>query len=226
MIFNDRTEAGHKLAERLRHLKPEKPIVVALPRGGLPVAYEIAQALEAPLDIILVRKIGAPGNPEFAVGAVADGVSPVTVVNRRAVEGLGIRVSYIERQAEAEFKEIERRRRLYLGDRARTDMAGRTVIVVDDGVATGTTTRAALRALRRRDPARLVLAVPVAAADTLAELKDEADEIVCLYAPADFGAVGYFYMNFAQVDDAEVVDILRRAAERPAAQTLAKAEGE
>jgi len=214
MIFADRFEAGRLLGERLQHLKPGKPVVMALVRGGLPVAYEVAAALDAPLDIVLVRKIGAPGNPEFAVGAVVDGAHPEIVINDRVVAYYGISDDYITHQAARELKEIERRRGIYLEGRKRPDLAGRTVIVVDDGIATGTSTRAALHALRRQKPARLVLAVPVAAADSLRRLESDADEIVCLDVPEDFGAVGYFYADFAQVEDAEVIDLLRRAGQR------------
>ena len=211
MIFADRTEAGRSLAERLLHLKDKAPVVLALVRGGLPVGFEIAQALGAPLDIVLVRKIGVPDNPELAAGAVVDGQNPEIVINAEIVTELGIPEAYIKSEADRELVEIERRRKVYLGGRPRAPIAGATAIVVDDGIATGATTRAALHAIRRQNPARLVLAVPVAPADTIAALRVDADEIVCLSAPVTFGAIGFFYANFHQVSDEEVIDLLRRS---------------
>ena len=211
MIFADRTVAGRALAERLSHLKDKAPVVLALVRGGLPVGFEVAQALGAPLDIVLVRKIGVPGNPELAAGAVVDGQNPEIVINAEIVTELGIPEAYIKSEADRELVEIERRRKVYLGGRPRAPIAGATAIVVDDGIATGATTRAALHAIRRQNPARLVLAVPVAPADTIAALRVDADEIVCLSAPVTFGAIGFFYANFHQVGDEEVIDFLRRS---------------
>jgi len=211
MIFADRFDAGRRLAEALQHLADRDPVVLALVRGGLPVAYEVAKALSAPLDVVLVRKIGAPSQPELAVGAVVDGAQPEIVSNPEIMAMLGLSQSYVEAEAKRQLVEIERRRAAYLRGRPPVDVRGRTAIVVDDGIATGATTRAALHAVRRRQPSRLVLAVPVAPADTLERLAADADEIVCLDRPEPFGAVGYFYGDFAQVSDQEVVDLLDRA---------------
>jgi len=221
MIFADRTEAGRALAERLRHLKDKAPVVLALVRGGLPVGFEIAQALGAPLDVVLVRKIGVPGNPELAAGAVVDGPNPEIVINTEIVAELGIPEAYIKSEADRELAEIERRRKVYLGGRPRAPIAGSTAIVVDDGIATGATTRAALHAIRRQNPARLVLAVPVAPADTIAALRVDADEIVCLSAPVTFGAIGFFYANFRQVSDEEVIELLHRSQSPASGETAA-----
>lgn len=211
MIFADRREAGRKLAAALGHLRDRDPVVLALVRGGLPVAYEVAQALSAPLDVVLVRKIGAPMQPELAIGAVVDGDRPEIVTNPHVMRMVGASRADVEAAAHRQLAEIERRRALYLGDRARAEVRGRTAIVVDDGVATGATTRAALHAVRRQQPARLVLAVPVAPADTIADLAADADEVVCLDTPEPFGAVGAFYQDFRQVSDDEVVELLDRA---------------
>lgn len=212
-MFADRREAGEALAQRLSHLKNENPAVFALARGGVPVGFEIAVALRAPLDTVLVRKIGAPYQKELAIGAVADAPEPEIVINQSIVEHLDIAPSYIERIKNRELAEIERRKRLYFRNRPRIDPKGKTAIVVDDGIATGATMRAALRAIRHRGPARLVLAVPVAAPDTIAELQSEADETICLYQPEWLGAIGMFYRDFDQVTDEEVVAILERATE-------------
>lgn len=218
MLFADRRDAGRRLAARLGHLRDRDPVVLALVRGGLPVAYEVAAALSAPLDVVLVRKIGAPMQPELAIGAVVDGDRPEIVTNPHVMRMVGASQSDIDAGARRQLAEIERRRVLYLGHRARVEVGGRTAIVVDDGIATGATTRAALHAVRRQAPARLVLAVPVAPADALADLAADADEIVCLDTPDPFGAVGAFYQDFRQVPDDEVVALLdrARAARRPA----------
>lgn len=211
-VFEDRRDAGRRLAARLRGLAPERPAVLALPRGGVPVGFEIASALGCPLDVALVRKVGAPGNPELAVGAVVDGDEPVVFVNAEAVRSLAVPIDYLERTSREQIAEIERRRDAYLGGRARVQVAGRTCVVVDDGVATGSTVRAAARALRGAGPARLVLAVPVAPRDVLDALAMDYDDVVVLDAPEDFGSVGRFYRDFRQVDDQEVVELLKRAA--------------
>lgn len=211
-VFEDRRDAGRRLAARLRGLAPERPAVLALPRGGVPVGFEIASALGCPLDVALVRKVGAPGNPELAVGAVVDGDEPVVFVNAEAVRSLAVPIDYLERTSREQIAEIERRRDAYLGGRARVQVAGRTCVVVDDGVATGSTVRAAARALRGAGPARLVLAVPVAPRDVLDVLAMDYDDVVVLDAPEDFGSVGRFYRDFRQVDDQEVVELLKRAA--------------
>jgi len=208
--FDDRADAGRQLAARLLHLRSRKPLVLAIPRGGVPVGFEVASALGAPLDLVLVRKIGAPEQPELAVGAVVDGEHVETVLNDEIVEGLAISQDYIREETTRQLAEIERRRKAYLGDRPRPLLSGQTAIVVDDGIATGATMRAALRAIRRGAPERLVLAVPVAPADTIARLRADVDELVCLEAPMLFFAIGQFYRDFAQLTDAQVTDQLRR----------------
>ncbi len=212
-LFANRAEAGRRLAERLERYRDAHPVVLALPRGGVPVGYEIARALDAPLDLVLVRKIGAPSQPELALGAVANGAHSVTVLNDDVVGALGITDDYIAAQEAAKLEEIARRRALYLEGRERAPVEGRTAIVVDDGVATGATTRAALLSLRRAKPAKLVLAVPVAPADSLAVLRADVDEIECLETPSPFWAIGLHYADFEQVPDDEVVRLLKRAAE-------------
>jgi putative phosphoribosyl transferase len=212
-MFLDRTEAGRLLAQRLLGFKDQHPVVLALPRGGVPVGFEIARALGAPLDLVLVRKIGAPYQEELAIGAIADGEHPELVTDPGLIDGLDVTAEYLERAKATALHEIERRRRAWLGDRQPIDVAGRMAIVVDDGVATGATMRVALRATRRRKPARLVLAVPVAPPDTIEELRHEVDETVCLETPADFFAVGQFYQRFPQLRDEEVTALLERARE-------------
>ena len=209
--FQDRVAAGRALGERLAAMQLADPVVLALPRGGVPVGLEVARALHAPLDLLLVRKIGVPWQPELAVGAVMDGGAPVIVVEPHVQAETGIDRAYIEERAAQELKEIERRRALYLAHRAPEAVSGRTAIVVDDGIATGTTVRAALRGLRRRVPARLVLAVPVAPPDTIDALRAEVDDVVCLAQPEPFGAIGYFYLDFHQLTDDEVIALMRQA---------------
>ncbi|MBA2919414.1 phosphoribosyltransferase [Sphingomonas sp. MAH-20] len=208
--FDDRRDAGRKLAEAARRYAAEHPIVLALPRGGVPVAYEVATALGAPMDLLFVRKIGAPGQPEYGIGAVVDGDHPQVVLNDVARQ-LNIPSAYVEEQKRRELQEIERRRRAYLGDREPLALKGRTVMVVDDGIATGGTVRASLRALRGAEVRRLILAVPVAAADTIESLGSEADEILCLATPDPFYAVGLYYRDFEQTSDEEVVRLLGQA---------------
>ena len=218
MQYDDRNDAGRRLAGKLAHLKDNKPAVLALPRGGVAVAYEIARALDAPLDIVLVRKIGVPWQPELALGAVSDGAAPETFIDRDLATRLEIPEDYIKTATQREREEIERRRNSYCAGRPPIDLAGRTAIVVDDGIATGATMRVALRAVRRRNPARLVLAVPVAPAEALAALGAEADEVVCLQPQMALGAIGYYYRDFHQMSDAEVIDLLARvprASEAP-----------
>jgi putative phosphoribosyl transferase len=210
MSFENRSAAGRGLAAALAGYIERQPIVLALPRGGVPVGAEIAAALGAPLDLILVRKIGVPVQPELAMGAVADGVAPIVVRNADIIQSSGITETEFNAVRDSELAEIERRRRRYLGARAREDVAGRTVIVTDDGIATGATMRTALRAVRAGGPKELVLAVPVAAKDTLDEMRNEADSIVCLESPAWLEAVGFFYNDFRQVTDAEVIATLAR----------------
>jgi putative phosphoribosyl transferase len=183
-------------------------VVLALPRGGVPVASEIARALGAPLDIVLVRKIGVPFQRELAVAAVVDGSAPQIVVNQDVAESAGIERDYIDAQAKQELVEIERRRKAYLQGRASVPVEGRTVILVDDGIATGASVRAALKALRRRNPRALVLAVPVAPFEAIDELRKMVDEVVCLRMPEPFVAIGLHYVDFHQVSDPEVIELL------------------
>jgi putative phosphoribosyl transferase len=211
-LFADRSEAGRALARRLLKFKDERPVVFALPRGGVPLGFEVAQALAAPLDLILVRKIGAPFQPELAIGAVVDGSRPETVLNEEFVREFQIAEGYIVEERARQLAEIERRRTLYMAGRARVPLAGRTAIVVDDGIATGATMEAALHATRRADPRQLVLATPVAPPDTLERLRPQVDEVVCLATPWLFGAIGVFYEDFRQLSDDDVVDLLRRAS--------------
>ncbi len=210
MSFRNRDEAGRRLAARLLDYKGQDAVVFALPRGGVPVAAPIAEALNAPLDLVLVRKIGVPFQPELAMGAVADGGKPITVRNEDVIAMAGVGEEAFEAVRQRELQEIERRRRLYVGARPPAAVQGRVAIVVDDGVATGATTRAALRAVRARDPKKLVLATPVAPSAALASLEPEVDETICLETPEDFGAIGYFYTDFRQTGDAEVISILER----------------
>jgi predicted phosphoribosyltransferase len=216
-VFRDRSDAGRRLARALASYKSRRAIVLALPRGGVPVAAEVAEALDAPLDLILVRKIGVPGQPELAMGAVVDGAAPIVVRNEDVIELSGITGEQFDAVSAQELAEIERRRRFYIGERARAEIEGQTVIVIDDGVATGATTRAALQAVRSRKPKELVLAVPVAPPETIGHLRKEVDALVCLETPEPFGAIGYFYRDFRQVSDQEVLTILKRfPAIRPA----------
>lgn len=210
MPFKNRADAGNKLAKVLAGYKAEKPVILALPRGGVPVAAEVAAALDAPLDLILVRKIGVPFQPELAMGAVVDGSAPIVVRNEDVIKLAGIDESDFKAVGDSELAEIERRRRRYLGNRDRVEVDGRTVIVIDDGIATGATTRAALRATRTRNPKKLVLAVPVAPTESLAELRADADDVICLEDHEFFGAIGAYYSDFRQISDQEVIDILKR----------------
>jgi len=207
--FEDREDAGRRLAERLSRYRDERPVVFALPRGGVPVGYEISRSLGVPLEVLVARKLGAPGQPEFGIGAVApDGVR---VLNEEVVRRLAIPEEYIERITEHETAEVERRLKHFRGDRPEPDVRGRTAILVDDGLATGVTARAAIEALRRRQPRRLVLAVPVCAAQTAELLAPEVDELVCLEAPPDLGAIGFWYRDFAQTPDEEVIELLEKS---------------
>ncbi len=216
MAFRNRSDAGRRLADALEQYRHSQPVVLALPRGGVPVAAEVASALNAPLDLILVRKIGVPMQPELAMGAIVDGESPLVVRNEDVIRLAGIEESEFKSVCDEEFAEIERRRRLYLGGRERVEIAGRIAIVVDDGIATGATTRAALRAARMRNPKRLVLAVPVAPTESLAAMREEADDVICLEDYSSFGAIGLYYSDFGQVSDREVIALLQRfPASRP-----------
>jgi putative phosphoribosyl transferase len=211
MPFRNRVEAGRELAKALAAYKNQHPVVLALPRGGVPVAAEIATALNAPLDLVLVRKIGVPFQPELAMGAVVDGRELLVVRNENVIELAGVSEADFAAIRDQELAEIERRRKLYLGDRPHPEIKDHTAIVVDDGIATGATTRAALRAIRQRGPRKLVLAVPVAPTQSLAELRGDADDIVCLEDYEDFGAIGFYYADFRQISDAQVIELLANA---------------
>lgn len=214
MLFEDREDAGRQLARALVKYKSRHPAILALPRGGVPVAAEVAEQLDAPLDLVLVRKIGVPMQPELAMGAVVDGERSLIVRNQDVIELAGVSEETFDAVCKEELAEIERRRVRYLGDRDRSDVKGQVAIIVDDGIATGATTLAAIRALRKREPKELILAVPVAPLDTLQRLHTEVDAIVCLDTPQDFGAIGYYYRDFRQVSDDEVIAILKRLPAR------------
>ena len=208
MKFLDRADAGARLAAQLVHLKDRMPVVLALPRGGVALGRVIADRLGAPFDVVLVRKIGVPWQPELALGAVADGGTPEIFVDERMQQALAIPPDYVREETAQLLAEIERRRLIYCAGRPPVEVSGKTAIVVDDGIATGSTMRVALRAVRRRGPAHLVLAAPVAAPETLAALKDEADETVCVATPAGLGAIGFYYDDFHQMSDDEVTELL------------------
>jgi len=212
MLFLDRRDAGTHLARALEPYRKDHPVIIGLPRGGVPVADEIARALDAPLDIIVARKIGAPFQPEYALGAIAPGAR---VLRDEEIRALGIREDEIERTIAVETKEMERREKLYRAGRPPLAVEGRTVILVDDGLATGATARAALASLRTRKPGRLIFAAPVGAPDSVRALRAIADEVVCLYTPEDFRAVGLHYREFEPTSDAEVLACLERAAATP-----------
>jgi len=212
--FADRRDAGRRLAEALARLALPDPLVLALPRGGVPVAYEISRRLGAPLDLMLVRKLGAPGHAELGIGAVVDGSNPQTILNDAVVDELHPGAAYIKAETKRQLTELERRRLAYRGTTPPPPIAGRTIILVDDGIATGGTVRAALTAARRAGAARLVLAVAVAPASVLAELKPLADDIVCLATPSPFYAISLHYADFAQTSDDEVIKLLREAEGR------------
>ncbi len=206
--FKNRGEAGRQLATAILRLGLVDPLVLALPRGGVPVAAEVALALGAPLDLLIVRKIGAPGNPELAVAAMAEGEPPTVVIDESTSQVTEGDHAYIKREVRAQRGEIDRRCKAYRHGLARLGVAGKTVVVVDDGIATGTTMRAALKALRRMRPAKVVLAVPVASNHTLSELSKLVDDVVCLSQPGPFRSVGTYYADFHQVDDEEVIALL------------------
>jgi predicted phosphoribosyltransferase len=207
--FRNRTDAGRQLAEKLAaYANRPDVLVLALPRGGVPVGFEVARALGAPLDVFLVRKLGVPGYEELAMGAVA--IGGVRVLNDEIVRGLGISEHEIDAAAARELQELARRQRLYRGDRPLPEIAGRTVILVDDGLATGATMRAAIAAVRQQQPARIVVAVPTASPDTCEALKAEADDVVCAMTPEPFLAVGHWYEDFMQTTDDEVRELLAR----------------
>jgi predicted phosphoribosyltransferase len=210
MRFADRADAGRRLAQALRSYCDRDPVVLALPRGGLPVAAEIASALAAPLDVVLVRKIGVPWQPELAMGALVEGDDPIVARNEAVIKAAAIDQRAFAAATERARAELEGARRRLIGDRPREAIADRAAILVDDGVATGATARAALLSIRSRGAKTLTLAVPVASAEALAALRREVDDLVCLEKPARFGAVSAFYVDFLQVEDEEAVAILAR----------------
>jgi predicted phosphoribosyltransferase len=214
MLYRDRTEAGRELAGSLKSYADRPDVVVlGLPRGGVPVAFEVAQALHAPLDVFVVRKLGVPGHEELALGAIATGGT--RVLNQDVLRILNISPETIESVTQSQEQELRRREQVYRGERPPLDVQGRTVILVDDGLATGATMRAAVAALRQRRPSKIVVAVPVAAPSTCEEFAREVDSLVCSRTPEPFGAVGLWYRDFAQTADDEVRELLARA-ERPA----------
>jgi putative phosphoribosyl transferase len=211
-LFKDRTDAGTRLAKALeRYRGRDDLIVLALPRGGVPVAYEVAAALRAPLDVFIVRKLGVPDRPEFAMGAIATG--GVRVLNEDVIRWAGVSPGTVEAVAERERLELERRERTYRGDRPPPAVRDKTVILVDDGLATGATMRAAVEAVRRQGPAAVVVAVPTAPIETCAEFEADVDDVVCAETPRDFYGVGMWYRDFSQTNDAEVQEILAHAAQ-------------
>ena len=212
-IFESREAAGRALAEEVATKVLPDPVVLALPRGGVPVAAEIAKVLKAPLDLVMVRKIGVPWQPELAAAAVIDGKNPHVVVNEEVCRLADVSRSYIDEAAKRELDEIERRRKLYLKGRPHPEVAGHSVIVVDDGIATGTTIRAVIEALLLKGPKSVMLAVPVAPAEAIEELRGEVDDIVCLATPAPFYGIGLHYVDFHQVPDDEVIRCLDEAQE-------------
>ena len=209
MVFHDRVDAGKKLADKLSQYRSKDVVVLAIPRGGVVVGFEVAGDLGAPLSVIIPRKIGAPGNPELAIGAVTE--EGDTYIDSIIVKSLGVTQSYIDEVKQLEVEEIKRRMKTYLGDRQRPELKGKTVILVDDGIATGATMKAAIRTLRRHGPAEVIVAVPVAPPETVESLKELADSVVCLETPSFFYAIGQFYREFDQVGDAEVIRLLRLA---------------
>lgn len=212
-MFRDRSEAGERLGRELLAAKLNRPVVLALPRGGIPVAAAVAQALEAPLDALIVRKVGAPGNPELAVAAIVDGSPPDVVVNREIVEAYCLGDEELAALVNAERPELERRSKLYRGFARFHSLVGRTAVIVDDGAATGATLKVALRAIKRRGPARIIAAIPVAPSDALDVVRQEADQVVCLSTPGRFRALSYHYLSFPQLTDEDAIGALREAGE-------------
>jgi putative phosphoribosyl transferase len=208
--FANREQAGRQLAEAVKALELDDPVILALPRGGVPVGFEVARALSAPLDVLLVRKIGAPGHEEYGIGALVDGDDPQVVIDENAARMVGANQAYIDRKVAEQLEEIERRRAAYRTGPP-VPLEGRTVVVVDDGIATGGTVRAALQALAKTAAGKVVLAVPLAPPDVLPEMRALCDEVVCLSSPEPYYAVGAHYRDFSQTRDSEVIDLLARA---------------
>jgi putative phosphoribosyl transferase len=212
MFFLDRSEAGQRLGAQLREFAQRDVVVLALPRGGVPVGFEVAQSLNAPLDVLVVRKLGVPGQEELAMGAIACG--GVRVLNWEIIRAFALSPEQIDAVVAKEARELQRREQVYRGKRIRMEVHGRTVILVDDGLATGSTMHAAIAALRQEKPKFIVVAVPVAAASTCAEIEKVTDRVVCLYTSQEFHSVGQWYRNFSQTSDDTVRDLLNRSAER------------
>ncbi|MCP8313647.1 MAG: phosphoribosyltransferase [archaeon] len=207
-MFKDRKEAGKFLAEALSEYKDKNPIVLAIPRGGVIVAYEVAKALNAHLDLIIPRKVGAPNQPELAIGAVTE--DGTTILNQDILQYLRVPDEYIKEEVKNQVEEIKRRMKKYLEDKLRLSIEGKVTILVDDGVATGATIKAAIASIRKRKPALIVLAIPVGPPDTIEELRREVDEVICLMTPEPFFAIGQFYKSFEQTSDEEVIEILNK----------------
>lgn len=224
MLFRDKTEAGRILADRLAaYANYPDTMVLALPRGGVPVAFEVAEALNLPLDIFVVRKLGLPGHEEFAIGAIASGGA--RVLNQDLIRQLSLSDEIIEHIVAREQRELERRERTYRGQRPMLDVRDRTIIIVDDGLATGSSMRAAIAALRQKRPAKLIVAVPVGARMTCSELEALADEVICLETPENFSAVGLWYRDFSQTTDEEVIDLLERNRKNSEARNINQEAG-
>ena len=224
MLFRDRNEAGKKLADRLAaYANYPNAMVLALPRGGVPVAFEVAEALNLPLDIFVVRKLGLPGHEEFAIGAIASGGA--CVLNQDLIHQLSLSAETIEHIVAREQRELERRERIYRGQRPMLDVRDRTIIIVDDGLATGSSMRAAIAALRQKRPTKLIVAVPVGARETCSELEALADEAICLETPENFSAVGLWYNDFSQITDVEVIDLLARNQINSEARSISQEAG-
>ncbi len=210
-MFENRQQAGRQLGQRLFHLFEERPVVLGLPRGGVVVAAEVALALDAPLDVLVVRKLGAPNQPELAIGAVTNGDQPQRILNDKVIAMVGVSDEYLQTETAGQLDEVRRRQALYRGGRSAVTIRERTVIVVDDGIATGATVRAGIRSLRQTQVKQIVLAVPVAPPQTAELLRAEVDELVCLATPHTFAAVGAFYQDFSQTTDAAVIAALEQS---------------
>jgi len=212
-MFHDRKEAGQRLAEELLRYKHEHPVIIALPRGGVPVAFEVAKKLHAPLDIVIVRKLGAPDQKELAIGALVEGKKPLVFLNNYIMTSLRVSESYLKEEITIETEEMRRRQKMYRGEEQRVQLKDRTVIIVDDGIATGASMKAALMGLKADEPKKIILAVPVAPADIINEMEQIVDEVVCLKTPTLFFAVGKHYADFSQTTDDEVINLLDEARE-------------
>jgi len=209
MIFKDRKSAGRKLAKELKDYKGRKDcIVIALPRGGVVLGVEVSQYLNLPLDLVVPRKIGAPGNSEYAIGAITE--DGERIINEPEVKNLGISKEFLEKEIKKEMKEAQRRIKLYRGKSEKNNLSNKTVILVDDGIATGLTMKAAIKSVKKKGAKKIIIAVPVSARDSIREISNTVDNVVCLHAPAFFGAVGVFYRQFSQVEDEEVIQMMNK----------------